>query len=210
MFRYFTEALLTFFFYQLCFLCRFLPHIDKSVSVSICSLEYEYGSRQYKSTKPLLYAKKYVITVRNEVAKVMFLQACVCPQGRSDLVPGRGGEGVCSRGVSAPEGVCSAGAVCSGGCLLCTEVAPPPPGRDDYCCGRYASYWNAFLYSFTLEATCDKNTGKYRQAHTVFPSQSIDFLHRMRKRNDGARYPGKTYIVSKITMVLLYLHGTQL
>ena len=119
-----------------------------------------------------------------------------------------GGEGVCSREVSAPGGVCSVGGVCSGGCLLCTEAAPP--GRDDYCCGRYASYWNAFLYSFTLEATCDKNTGKYRQAHTVFSSQSIDFLHTMRKRNDGARYPGKTYIVSKITMVLLYLHGTQL
>ena len=22
----------------------------------------------------------------------------------------------------------------------------PPPGRDGHCCGRYASYWNAFLY----------------------------------------------------------------
>ena len=128
MFRYFTEALLT-FFYQLYFLCRFLPHIDKSVSVSICSLEYEYGSRQYKSTKPLLYTKKYVITVRNEVAKVMFSQACVCPQGGSDLVPGRGGGflfqgGVCSAGGVCSGGVCSAGGVCSGGCLLCTEAAP--------------------------------------------------------------------------------------
>ena len=25
----------------------------------------------------------------------------------------------------------------------------PPPG-DGYCCGRYASYWNAFLYSYAL------------------------------------------------------------
>ena len=35
--------------------------------------------------------------------------------------------------------VCSWGVVCSwGGCL----VTPP----DVYCCGRYASYWNAFLF----------------------------------------------------------------
>ena len=31
------------------------------------------------------------------------------------------------------------GGVCSGGCLVET---PPPNG---YCCGPYASYWNAFL-----------------------------------------------------------------
>ena len=23
---------------------------------------------------------------------------------------------------------------------------PPPPPADDYCCGRYTSYWNAFLW----------------------------------------------------------------
>ena len=65
----------------------------------------------------------------NEVVKVMFSQACVCPRGG---VPGPGGGacswgGVCSwgwsRGVSVPGGVCSegcllCGGVCSGGCLL--------------------------------------------------------------------------------------------
>ena len=25
------------------------------------------------------------------------------------------------------------------------EQTPPPAGTDGYCCGRYASYWNAFL-----------------------------------------------------------------
>ena len=31
-----------------------------------------------------------------------------------------------------------------GGCIpACTESDPPP---DGYCCGRYASYWNAFLF----------------------------------------------------------------
>ena len=42
--------------------------------------------------------------------------------------------GVCSRGVSAPGGSAPGGS------------ALPPPGRDGYCCGRYASYWNAFLF----------------------------------------------------------------
>ena len=62
------------------------------------------------------------IIVRNEVAKVMFPQACVCPQG--GLLPG---------GVHGP----------GRGFPACTEAAPP--GRDGYCCGRYASHRNAFL-----------------------------------------------------------------
>ena len=40
-----------------------------------------------------------------------------------------------------------------GGCLLLGGGVVPqhalrqrPPGRDGYCCGRYASYWNAFLF----------------------------------------------------------------
>ena len=53
--------------------------------------------------------------------------------------------GVCSRGVSdpgvpGPEG----GLLPGGGIPACTE-ADPPLGRDGYYCGRYASYWNAFL-----------------------------------------------------------------
>ena len=31
-----------------------------------------------------------------------------------------------------------------GGIPACTEADPPTPA-DGYCCGRYASYWNAFL-----------------------------------------------------------------
>ena len=32
-----------------------------------------------------------------------------------------------------------------GGCIpACTEADPP----DGYCCGRYASYWNTFLYKY--------------------------------------------------------------
>ena len=43
--------------------------------------------------------------------------------------------GVCSRGVSA-LGVPAPGRY---------AWRPPPPKADAYCCGQYASYWNAFL-----------------------------------------------------------------
>ena len=65
-------------------------------------------------------------------------------------VPAPGGEclvlvGVCAPGgVPAPggawfEGVCAPGGVLPGGGLVETP-------RDGYCCGWYASYWNAFLF----------------------------------------------------------------
>ena len=53
-------------------------------------------------------------------------------------VPGLGGSGpggVCSRGCVPGLG----GSAARGGAWL-----NPPP--DDHCCGRYASYWNAFLW----------------------------------------------------------------
>ena len=58
-----------------------------------------------------------IITVRNEVAKVMFLQAYVCPQGG----------GVCSRGVSAPRGGVSAPTV--GGLVSQHALRQTPPGE---------------------------------------------------------------------------------
>ena len=96
----------------------------------------------------------------NEVwGKVICLQACVCPQGGVH----RPGRGVCSGGVPRPrgvpglggcllqgmppsEGVCYRrgwGGACSRG--VCVET---PPKADSYCYGRYASYWNAILFSF--------------------------------------------------------------
>ena len=33
-----------------------------------------------------------------------------------------------------------------GGILACTEADPSPPTADSYCCGQYATYWNAFLF----------------------------------------------------------------
>ena len=108
------------------------------------------------------------ITVRNEVAKVMFLQVSVCQQGGllpggcllRGGVPGPGGPGL---GGAWSGGAWSWGVPGHGGCLLlgasvaapgggipaCTEAEPP--GRDGYCCGRYASHWNAFLLTYMIQ-----------------------------------------------------------
>ena len=31
------------------------------------------------------------------------------------------------------------------------QTHPPPPPADGYCCGQYASYWNAFLFSYKIK-----------------------------------------------------------
>ena len=41
----------------------------------------------------------------------------------------------------------------------------PPPPRDDHCSGRYASYWNAFLFSCSFLA---KNLQNNRLAHPLW------------------------------------------
>ena len=53
-------------------------------------------------------------------------------------------------GVPAPRGLLWGGA-CSGG--ACSRGVPAlgwgvETPHDDYCCGRYTSYWNAFLFCF--------------------------------------------------------------
>ena len=102
-----------------------------------------------------------VITVRNEVAKVMFYR-CVSVHGGGGggvlvpggllpggyLVPGgvpgpRGepGPGWCLiPGVSAPGGMSAPGGVSTPGGFVSQhalrQTLPPPPRRDGYCCGR--------------------------------------------------------------------------
>ena len=49
------------------------------------------------------------------------------------------GEGACSGGVPAPRGKVPA----LGVVVLVVETPLP---ADGYCCGRYVSYWNAFLW----------------------------------------------------------------
>ena len=147
----------------------------------------------------------YIITVRNEVAKVMFLQACVCPRGGwgvggawsqgGCLVPGRsalggclvsGGTwfqgclvlGVCSRegsalggwGVPGPRGSPPRGFV-SEHALRQTPLSGDPPGRDSYCCGQYASYWNAFLLVRHFKAETRLHSSRMCTARLLTVSQ---------------------------------------
>ena len=70
------------------------------------------------------------------------IPACLAT-GLQGVVPGLRGllQGVPAPGGSAPGG--SAPREVSQHVLRQT----PPPGRDGYCCGRYASHWNAFLFN---------------------------------------------------------------
>ena len=109
------------------------------------------------------------ITVCNEVAKVMFLHLSVilstgggiCLSACWDTTPPPPGPG--SRDQAHPPGTRHTplgpgppdqappprGQVPPGPDTP-PDQTPPPRSRDGYCCGRYASYWNAFLfYSFS-------------------------------------------------------------
>ena len=90
-------------------------------------------SREKRWEQPKLFLNFYRA---NEVwSKVIFSQACVKNSVHSGGVPGPGG--AWSGGTPAPGGS-APGVSGLGGCLV--EI---PTG---YCCGRYASYWNAFLF----------------------------------------------------------------
>ena len=81
--------------------------------------------------------KGLLVTVRNEVAKAMFLHLSV---------------------------ILFTGGVCLSACWDPPRPGTPrrkhppdqapPPSRDGYCCGRYASYWNAFLFYNVYNVTC--------------------------------------------------------
>ena len=86
----------------------------------------------------------------------MFLQACVILF--TGGVPGPLGGGVWSRGVPGPRGTCSGGMPSSGGCLMETP-------QNGYCCGRYASYWNAFLLNLIVG---------YSNSFTVFSASVFE------------------------------------
>ena len=74
-------------------------------------------------------------------------------------------QGVCSGGVCSWEGGCLLRGVCSWG------GAWWRPPWDGYCCGRYASYWNAFLLSpvFPLEPSPDMGARAGRTPLTLAP-----------------------------------------
>ena len=78
---------------------------------------------------------------QTKFAKVMFSQVSVCPQGGLDLCPGGSlSGGSLSRGGLCAGGVSGQGRSLSGGSLV---METPPRTVTS---GRYASYWNAFLF----------------------------------------------------------------
>ena len=101
----------------------------------------------------------FIFTIRNEVAKVMFLHLSVShsvhngglvshhalrqsPSGTES--PGRRHPS----GLDTPPGTDTTPP--GSRHHLLPQSRHPPPGGDGYCCGRYASYWNAFLLQLTL------------------------------------------------------------
>ena len=103
-----------------------------------------------------LDAKKFpVVTSRNEVvAKVMFLQVCVCPQDQADLPP---------RTRQPPPHQAATPPPRPGRPPPGPGIHPPGPGRlpprEADCSirstsGRYASYWNAFLLLLNSKGNC--------------------------------------------------------
>ena len=89
-----------------------------------------------------------VFTARKRsCGKVMFLQVSVILFTGGYLVPG-GVPG--PRGVSAPRGAWYGGCLLLGGAWSGECLVDSPP--DGYCCGRYRSYWNAFLFRLWFSA----------------------------------------------------------
>ena len=75
-----------------------------------------------------------IITARKQSLRQGNMFTPVCHSVHRGEVPGPGE-------VSGPGGcLVPGGSGPGGGCLVETPL-------DGYCCGRYASYWNAFLFS---------------------------------------------------------------
>ena len=102
-----------------------LPHLPgPSIVVSICLFEHYV----------FITARKRSLGQGNifrSVCQEFCSQRRVSAPGGCLLLGGAWSGGVCSR-----EAVCL---FLGGGCLVETPL-------DGYCCGRYASYWNAFLF----------------------------------------------------------------
>ena len=96
-----------------------------------------------------------IVIVRNiSCGKVMFSQVCVKNSVHREGMHGRGGLCVVEGGMCCKGGACMAKGACmargmhdkgghawQGEGVMCGR-------RDSHCSGRYASYWNAFLFPF--------------------------------------------------------------
>ena len=115
--------------------------------------------------KNVCYERVAIFTGCNEVAKDMFLHVCVCPHGGEylDRYPPGPGTPPWDQVHPSWDHVHPPGTRYT----PLDQVHPPgpgtspwtrytpldqvhylPPQADGYCCGWYASYWNAFLYNY--------------------------------------------------------------
>ena len=76
--------------------------------------------------------------------KVIFSQVSVILLIGGVSAPGGPAPGVCA--CSGGGGACSWGVSAPGGCLLLRGRWMVETPRDGHCCGRYAFYWNTFLF----------------------------------------------------------------
>ena len=112
------------------------------------------GGEIREPPKWLLIPWSFIVTVRNEVAKVMFLHLSVSHSVH------RGGLPQCMLGCNPPEPGTPPPGSRHPPHQHPLEQTPPrtrhPPDQaptlpaDGYCCGRYASYWNAFLFQTVI------------------------------------------------------------
>ena len=143
-------------------------------------------------TQTIIIIDLTLITVRNEAAKVIFSQACACPQG--------GGSASVHDGMLSPQIRHPPGAdtpqdqTPPPGSDTPWDQTPPrsrhpvPPGadplppRDGYCCGRCTSCWNAFLFIYILDR-------KRRRFYWVHNESNLLFtLKRQRSKKNRLRF----------------------
>ena len=105
-----------------------------------------------------LFAHEFVTARKRSLGQGnMFTGACLCTGGGvwsregsgPGGVPGLGGlvlGSAWSRGVPGPGGC-----LVLGGGLVWSRGVPGGDPPDSHCRGRYASYWNAFLFFFRLQ-----------------------------------------------------------
>ena len=123
------------------------------------SLTVDYNGRRQNVRKDVMFfllppATKLMQDVCDSVHRGVPAPRGVCSWGVPMGVPGPGG--VYSRGLPGPRGAGLGGLLLGGawsggsGPRGVPGRDPPPPSWVGYCCGRYTSYWNAFLLSVVL------------------------------------------------------------